>query len=361
MNVAFEHAKKQLLQPFRFGQWVRLAFVGLLAGEMSSGGGCNGGSFNLPSIPHQKGSEQFFGASWPPELAHHPFALTALVILLTALGLSLLVFFIYVNSVMRFILFESVVTRECHVRQGWARHGQHGMRYFVWQISLMLVSFAAFAILIGVPAAGAWAMGWFTNPGEHLLPLILGGVLLFFVFLALALVLGVVHVMTKDFVVPQMALEEISATEGWRRLWLLLKGETGGYAGYIGMKIVLAIAAGIIFGIITLIALLVLLIPIGGAGVIAVLAGKAAGLTWNFFTITLAVIVGCAMLAVLLFALSLISVPVIVFFPAYSIYFFAPRYAPLAARLWPQPPGSLGTVSPPPGPPQFPPAPAPAR
>jgi hypothetical protein len=34
----------------------------------------------------------------------------------------------------------------------------------------------------------------------------------------------------------------------------------------------------------------------------------------------------------------LISVPVIVFFPAYSIYFFAQRYPPLASLLWPQPP-----------------------
>jgi len=43
---AIEHTKKQLFQPFRLGQWTRLALVGLLAGELGSGGGCNTHNFN---------------------------------------------------------------------------------------------------------------------------------------------------------------------------------------------------------------------------------------------------------------------------------------------------------------------------
>ena len=45
ITPAFQHARQQLLQPFRAGQWAKLGLVGLLAGEMSSaGGGCNPGS-----------------------------------------------------------------------------------------------------------------------------------------------------------------------------------------------------------------------------------------------------------------------------------------------------------------------------
>jgi hypothetical protein len=84
--------------------------------------------------------------------------------------------------------------------------------------------------------------------------------------------------------------------------------------------------------------LLILLIPVGGFGVIAVMVGKTAGLTWNVYTITLAIVVGCVVLAVLLYIVSLISVPAIVFFPAYSIYFFASRYPALDALLHPPPP-----------------------
>jgi len=220
----------------------------------------------------------------------------------------------------------------------------------------MLISFAAFILLIGIPLVIVWAKGWFRNPGEHLAPLVLGGILLFLLVLVFVVVMAVITVMTKDFVVPQMALEDISAVEGWRRLWLLLKAETGGYAVYILMKIALAIAAAIALGIITLIVFLALLLPVGGLGVAAVLGGMAAGLTWNFYTIALAVVVGLVVLAALIFVASMISVPAIVFFPAYSIYFFAGRYPPLAALLWPPPPTS---IAPTPTPPGAPPSPAP--
>lgn len=353
---AFRHAKQQLLQPFRFTQWVRLAFVGFLAGELGSGG-CNS-RYNIPSTHHPHGSEHFLGAVLPPQLADHAALLAAFIVPLIVLGLGLFVLFLYINSIMRFILFDSIVAKECHIRQGWVRRRHNGRRFFVWQLLLMLISFAAFILLIGIPLMFAWSVGWFNQPREHLFPLILGGLLLLLLVIALAVVLAVITVMTKDFVVPQMALEDISAVEGWRRLWVLLKAEKGGYAVYILLKIGLAIAAAIVFGIITIIALLVLLIPVGGVGVAAVLAGKAAGLTWNVNTIALAVVVGCIVLAALIFVASMISVPAIVFFPAYSIYFFAARYPALSALLWPPAPDSLAPTPTPPEAPPLPPAPA---
>jgi hypothetical protein len=337
IHPAIEHAKQQLFRPFHFAQWIRLAFVGLLAGELSSGG-CNA---NFPMSNSHKGSSHLFSSTLPPELARHPAMFAAFIAFAVVVGFGLIVIFTYINCVMRFVLFDSVVAKECHIRRGWSRRSGIGLRLFWWQIAFSLVSLAAFGIVIGIPAAVAWSLGWFAQPREHIGGLVLGGIVLFLVVLLLVTALGVVHVMTKDFVVPQMALENIGAVEGWRRLLLRIKAEKGGYAGYIGMKIVLALAAAIIFGVITLIVLLVLLVPIGGVGLVAVLGGKAAGLTWSFFTIALAVVAGCVALAVLIFVAALIFVPAIVFFPAYSIYFFAPRYPLLADLLWPSPPAPL--------------------
>jgi hypothetical protein len=73
-------------------------------------------------------------------------------------------------------------------------------------------------------------------------------------------------------------------------------------------------------------------------------------LAWNPYTISLAVILGCIAIAILVFVAALISVPVVVFFPAYSIYFFAPRYPRLAALLWPQPSEPVAPDFPPPEP-----------
>jgi hypothetical protein len=124
----------------------------------------------------------------------------------------------------------------------------------------------------------------------------------------------------------------------------------------------MALGAAMALGIVSFIVILLLAIPLGGIGLIAVITGKTAGLTWNAYTITLAVIAGAFLITIILYALALISVPVIVFFPAYSIHFFASRYRPLDAVLHPAPPAPqippLPEPPPPPLPPEFNPSPS---
>lgn len=340
IEPAFRHAKEQLLRPFRFGQWARLAFVGLLAGEMGSSGGCNFNyPLNPPNTPHAPypASHAFLGGNFPAQLAEHAALFAPLIAALVVVGIGLLVLFTYISSVMRFILFDSIVARECHIRAGWTRRKEPGFRLFVWRLWFMLATLAAFLLVVGVPLWRVWALGWFKDARDHVLGFVLGGIVLFLILLILLIVVAVINVMTKDFVVPQMALENIEVMEGWRRLWEWIKNEKGGYAGYIGIKIVLAIGATIAQVIVTLIAMFALVIIMGLVGVAAFFGGRAAGWTWNPYTIALAVVLGCIALAIIIFVAALIAVPVIVFFPAYSIYFFAPRYSPLASRLWPEP------------------------
>ncbi|HET8823600.1 MAG TPA: hypothetical protein VFM77_00615, partial [Terriglobales bacterium] len=248
--------------------------------------------------------------------------------------------FLYINSRMRFVLFDSVVTKHCSIRQMWRARGGPAMRYFGWQVVFTLLTFAGMAVIVGIPALLAFLAGWFSPPSQHIGRLILAGILVFFVFIVYVIAIACIHVFTKDFVVPQMALEDISAVEGWRRLLPMLRAEKGGYAAYAGMKIVLALGAALAVTMAAVILFLVLLIPIGGLGLISVLLAKGAGLgfSWNVFTITAVVVAGCVVLFLIFYAVSLISVPVIVFFPAYSIYFFASRYHRLADLLYPAPP-----------------------
>jgi len=347
---AFEHTKRQLLQPFRIGQWTRLAVVGLLAGELSSGG-CNAPKMSNFNFPRHTGTTEHFLA---PDFAGTDAMLLAgtiavLIVAAFVLGIVLM----YVSSVMRFILFDSVVAKECHIRQGWGRRQGPGWRYFIWKLLYALALLGTVIVLVGIPAGFAFAAGWCNEPKQHVAPLVLTGIAVFFALAILFLVTAVIYVLTKDFVVPQMALEDIGVIEGWRRLWAMMKAEKGGYAGYVGMKIVLAIGVAIILGIVSFIFALIILIPAAGLAAGAILAGKAAGLRWTVSTITLAVAEGCMLLAAFLYVMALISVPVIVFFPAYSIYFFAARYPALSAALYPATP-------PPYEPPPLPPAPAPA-
>ena len=132
-----------------------------------------------------------------------------------------------------------------------------------------------------------------------------------------------------------MALDDRTAAEGWSHLWPMMKSEKVGYAGYIGIKLVLAFATAVILGIVSFVVILALLIPLGGFGVITVLAGGAAGLTWNPITIAIAIVAAAIVILFLVLLLSLFSVPATIFFPAYSLYFFADRYPPLRALLYP--------------------------
>ncbi len=348
ITLAFQHTKRQLVQPFRSGQWTRLAVVGLLAGEAGSGGG-----FNFPSsFPHQTGSSRHlldtgFGSIDPAVYA-------GLIAVLVVAGLVFGLILMYVSSAMRFILFDSVLAKECRIRQGWSRRQGPAWRYFLWQLGYMFATLAALTVLVGIPAALAFGMGWFSQPREHVLGLVLGGIVVFFLFFIFFVTAAVIHVLTKDFVVPQMALEGIGAIEGWRRLWPLIQMEKAGYAAYVGMKIVLAIGAGIVIGIASVILGLIVAIPTVGLAIVAVITGKTAGFTWNAFTITVAVVVGCVLLAAFLYLMALIAVPAIVFFPAYSIYFFAPRYRALSLVLYPPPVASTPISRPPGEPPPLP-------
>jgi hypothetical protein len=234
---------------------------------------------------------------------------------------------------MRFVLFDSVITKECSIRKSWKAHRRHGLRLFGWHFLIMAVSSAGFLIIVAFPLGAAWALGWFSHPRDHLIAIVSGGLVFFCVTAGFVLIMILIQVLTKDFVVPQMALENLSAMEGWRRLWSWLRVEKAGYAGYIGMKAVLAIAAGVFLAIIIVIALLAFIIPVVAIRVFAGLSGII-GLTWTLSTIILAVVAALIAFAICMFVISFISVPAIVFFPAYSMYFLAPRYPPLAAVLW---------------------------
>ncbi len=355
ISPALEHAKRQLMQPFRLGQWTRLALVGLLAGELSSGGGCS-----PPNLSNLNGAHR--GATPGPfhlPAGIDPALLAGMIAVILAAVLVIWLVLLYVSSVMRFILFDSVLTRECHIREGWGRRQGAGWRYFLWKLAYTFATFGIFIIVVGIPAGLAFAAGWFRDPGAHIGPLILTGLLVGLVFGLIMIVALTIYVLTKDFVVPQMALEDIGPVEGWRRLWALMKAEKGGFAGYVGMKVVLAIAAGIVIGIVIAIVSLIFLIPVVGVAIAAVMAAKSAGVGWTASTITMAIVSGSAVLVVFLYIGALLSVPATVFFPAYSMYFFAGRYPALAGVLYPAPPAPVVAPAMPPAqePPPLPPPP----
>jgi hypothetical protein len=359
---ALQHTRDQLLRPFRFGQWSRLALVGLLAAEMQMSS-CNPGSFKFPASAHRNSHGlsatpfPHFDPSHldPARIVEFVGVVLTIVVLVFILGFI----FLYISSVFRFILFDSVLRKRCAISEGWQRWHRAGRRYFLWQIVFAIAQSLFLGVLIAVPLAIAVAFGWFRNIGQHVGRTVLLAVALIGLFVVFALVAAVIKVLAKDFLVPIMALEDLDFADGWSRLVGMIRPEPGRYVVYLLLKIVLAIASAILFGILALIPVLILVVP----AVMAVVAGKVAGLGWNVTTVSMAIVLGSLLMIVLIYVVALINVPATVFFPAFSIYFFAARYPRLDALLNPPPPVvdlPPAPASPPPyEPPPLPPSPEP--
>ena len=341
IGLAFEHARKQLFEPFRSGQWGRLALLALATGEMSSGGGCNSGFKALSSLPSRlPSSTQNFvapGDVWSG-LGFDPAVLVSMVVVAVVGLLVLGLVWLYISSVSRFLLFESVLRRNCELSESWGRWQGQGLRYFGWQLALSIIGLGIAGVLF-VPLLLPVLMALLRNherPGPGLFLALLPMILVFAVF---SVIMALIRVLTKDFVVPIMAVEKVGVIEGWRRLLGMMKSEKGSYAGYVGMKIVLAIGASVVFGIVAAIVAVIALIPIGILVVPVVLLVRG-GQSLSVVTITLVIVVGTILLSGLLYLISLVCVPVAVFFPAYAMYFFAERYPALHAQLYPQAPAA---------------------
>jgi hypothetical protein len=349
VDPAIRHVKEQLFARFTWGQWSRLALVGVLAAEIH-GGGCGRGFSRLGLSKHGQNLPPIFH---PPHIDAARIAQFLGLFLFAALVIVVLGFILlYVSSVFRFILFDSVLRRNCSIGEGWRRWQKAGGRFFLWQLVFQISAGLFFVVLIVVPLALAGASGWITNPTEHLGKLAGGVILLIGVVVIFALIAACVQVLARDFLVPIMALEGLDFADGWSRLLAIMRPEPGQYVVYIILKIVLAIVAAILFGILSLIPIVLVALP----AVSAVLLAKSAGWIWSVSTISLAVIFGTMLLLVLVYLIALVSVPAIVFFPAFSIYFFASRYPNLGMLLTPAP------VTPPPlpvTPPMSPPSPEP--
>ncbi|MFI5114441.1 MAG: hypothetical protein ACHP7J_04790 [Terriglobales bacterium] len=358
IQPAIQHAREQLFKPFRWGQWFRLALVGILAAEVHSGG-CSIPNFNNFPITHpRQGGNGFLPPGFPHIDPSRIAQFAGLIAVAILLAIILFFVFLYISSVFRFILFDSVLRRECAIGEGWNRWRRAGRRFFLWQLVFQISVGLFFVVLAGISLAVAAAAGWMRDPGHHVAGVVVGVILLIGVFLIFALAAAVVQVLAKDFLVPLMALENLDFADGWSRLLAMIRPEPGKYAVYLLLKLVLGIAAAILFGLISIIPALVLVIP----GVVVVLLGRAAGLGWNVTTISLAVIFGTLLVLALIYVIAWVSVPATVFFPAYSIYFFASRYPKLDALLHPAPPApELPPLpeTPPPEAPPLPPAPEP--
>lgn len=346
-SPAFAHAKRQLFEPFRWVFWARLALIALLTGEFAGGSG-SGATFNIPAGVFDRGRKDFLQLD--PGLGgqlerYLPWIIVG-VLALFALGAIAL----YIASVFRFVLLDTVLTGRAHLIEGWRRWQDVGGRFFLWQLGFGVVMLVILGGVVALPVWHAIRTGVFKKPEASIGTIILGFLAVFLIAGAITLIGLLINTLAKDFVVPLMALENLGVVEAWQRLLGLLAADRMGYVGYILMKIVLTIGSAILFGFVNLMVIIVMTLALGVVGLVLFLVGRAVGLSWDLYTLGAAVVLASLAVMAVLYAVAFASSPAIVFFQAYAVHFFAPRYPVLALHLTRSP----GVQTPLATPPEFP-------
>ena len=323
IGPAFARTIRQLFKPVRLGHWLRLSVVSLLTWEFAGGGF----SFNIPGPTGGDTSEELLAAG--PNLP-----------LIVATGVAIVIlslFLTYVAAVFRFILFDSVLYDRCQISEGWSRFQRQARGLFLWWIGFTAVMFLVFIILFGLPLGLAWLGGVLDAPAEHLILLVLGGVFLFFAFVAIIIASMVIHLAAKDWVVPLMAMENMGVMEGWQRLLPMLRMNWPTYLFFILMKALLALGSAIFFTILYIILALVILVPFILSGIVAGVFGQAVGVTWSPLVIAVVSVIGGIVLLVALYGMAFLYTPAMVFFQSYALHFFGTQYPRLGEALAPVP------------------------
>jgi hypothetical protein len=337
IHPAFQRLKAMMFRPFRMKTWLKVGLIGWLAGAMASSGSFN---FNVPPAPGEmprasgKSVEDFIRSL-------HLGNYIPLIVIVVILVLTIAVAFVYLFCRFRFILFDTVLSTDANIERGWSRYRRQAHRYLGFWLIYTFIAWAAMFFIVVLPLWRAYKHGIFQSDDflstflRLLVPIMLG-------VMAFALVGAIVSTLANDFIVPMLALDDLPIGRAWAQLKTAILAEPGTWAGYLGMKFLLSIAAGIITSIaafvVGLICLLVLLIPGVVIGILVAIIARALGPVGLVLGI-LAAVIGILVLVALGLTMALMATaPNAVFFTAYSFYFFGGRYPKLGAILWPEAP-----------------------
>ena len=336
-SPAMARVSAMLFKPFRLGTWLKMGFIGLLGGGVAT----FHSNVNFPASYQTPANRRF------PE---DPFAeiLRALhsihiadyihvILIALAIGVAISLIFLYLFCRFRFVLFDSIITTQPAVGRGWRLYASQANQYFGFWLVFRLVSFGVFALIIGVPLWHAYKSGALSGDGSLLVLLKLVASIALIAILA-SIIFGIISTLMKDFIMPIMALDNFALADAWSALWRVIASEPGAWAGYLGMKLVLSIGAGIALAIAFLIALLpafvIIGIPTGLLVAVGVVLLKSGAVAAGIVICTIAGLFAAAGLCCIYMAL---TAPITVFFASYAFYFFGGRYPKLGALLWPQP------------------------
>jgi hypothetical protein len=337
LNAALPRWKRLLFADFSFGRLLKLGFIALLA-EFSGGGA----SWNYSS-PRSSPAWQ--------KLAQLPHAIHAgLMVFFVGLGVIFFVIGIiifYLSCRAKFAEFHIAATGDTRVAPPWRIYAGQTWRLF-W--TTLVVHILALLVLAAIAVPMFMAMmhhGAFS--GSFSLRQLLGVVLLLLpLFFVWILVVQFVQMIIRDIMLPCWALQDATVAQSWQIARAVIENDPKAFAGYTLMKVVMHIVLSIAAVLAFAAAVLVSGIPFGGVGLAIFLPLHHGAIGAK--VVMVALLAGLAVLAAFWVALLVCAIFGTAQFvlQCYAVEWFAGRYPPLAAWMYPPPPAPLPPVDIPP-------------
>jgi len=318
---ALEDTLRLLFRPFDVWRWAKLGLLCLFLG-----GGTPTAAFqwSLGALPGDLRLPNLLGRV-RQLIGQHPSLIVLVILAALALGIAVL----YLRSLFRFILVDSLVNREVSLGRAWFALRPLGESYFRWLTSTLGGLVAAFTLLVILALPGLQAVSA-SGPGKLFATAALALILSLIVLVGLALALLIM--LTDDLVVPLMYADRLPLAPAWKALWRKMRADPASFAVYILLRFLLSV--GVSVGV--LLFLVPLLVGLFSGSIIVaavvVLSLHLVGLTWVWSLPT----IGLAILALLLLAVLLVvllsaaGMPGQVFLQDFSLRFIAARSPSLA-------------------------------
>jgi len=259
-NSAWERMVIILFRPFDFVKWLIIGFSAFLAGLIQGGNGFNGGSFNnFNNLDNTSGNKNFssdFNHNLSDSITKlnsslHNLAtgvavggiiIFTVVILIVVFAFVLLMYWLGARG--QFMFIDNIVRNRGEVGAPWQRYGRQANSVFGLYLLFLVVSFAIFipilviAVVMCIPLfqQNRWPVG-----GE-----IAGFVVLTIIYLGLALVLGIIFFIFREFGIPLMFRRGILARPAFVEAVKIIRDHPASVAVFILLRIALAIAVAVL-------------------------------------------------------------------------------------------------------------------
>lgn len=270
-----------------------------------------------------------------------------LIGLLFVLGVPVAVLLLYLVTRLRFAYFHCLTRNTSEIRPGWALYAHQSMRLFevslaVWAVFALLAGSLLYPLFNRFLSLNAQSGPKGLNDFATALSF---GLSSFFTLFFLYAIIWFADAVLHDFLLPHMALENLSAGQAWDQFLQRATADSAAFTTYLGERFILPIVGfmflGIVAAILGAILSALVAVPLASMEVVVRSGSIAGGLLAALVLLPLAIVA----FALAVFVSLCLGGPLATWIRNFALLFYAGRYQALADLLTP---GETEPIVPPP-------------